>query len=141
MTHAFVKDQQTLFSVAYGPPTDVVILADPRGGLYATCGALPRKKITMPEEFIRSSLQRLEPTFRVGPLLTATTMGSVKALAPPPQIEGHEVEYVYRTPGVDGGKDTFPEAVVSPVPPVGEVPRDRVTVSEGWMRVFRTEEG
>jgi hypothetical protein len=141
VTHAFVKDQQTLFGVAHGAPTDVVILADPRGGLYASCGALPRKKITMPEEFIRSSLQRLEPTFRAGPLLTSTTMASIKTLAPPPQIEGHEVEYVYRAPGVDGGPDTFPEAVVSPVPPVGEVPRGRVTLSEGWMRVFRPEEG
>jgi hypothetical protein len=141
VTHPFVKDQQTIFQVNHAAPTDVVILADPRGGLYATAGALPRKKITMPEEFIQNSLQRLEPTFRVGPLFAATAMGAVKALAPPPQIEGHEVEFVYRSPGSGSAPDTFPEAAVSPVPPVGEVPRDRVTLAEGWMRVFRSEEG
>jgi hypothetical protein len=138
--HQFVKDQESLFQVEANQNTDIVILADPRGGLYATCGALPRKKITMPKEFIQASLAHLEPTFRVGPVFTTKAMGALKALAPPPQIDGFEAEFVYRSAGSGGDPDTFPEAAVPPVPPVGELPRDRAVLSDGWMRVFKPEE-
>jgi len=140
VTHPFVKDQESLFHVEADHHTDIVILADPRGGLYATCGALPRKKITMPREFIQASLAHLEPTFRVGPVFTTKAMGALKALAPPPQIDGFEAEFVYRSAGSGGDPDTFPEAAVPPVPPVGELPRDRAVLSDGWMRVFKPEE-
>ena len=138
--HPFVKDQESLFQVPANQRTDVLILADPRGGLYATCGALPRKKITMPKEFIQASLKHLEPTFRVGPVFTTKAMGALKALAPPPQIDGFDVEFVYRRAGTGGDPDTFPEADVPPGPPVGELPRDRAVLSDGWMRVFKPEE-
>jgi hypothetical protein len=138
--HPFVKDQECLFQVPPNQATDIVILADPRGGLYATSGVLPRKKITMPKEFIAASLKQLEPTFRVGPVFTTKAMGALRTLAPPPQIEGFATEFVFRNPGTGGEADTFPEAEVPPVPPVGELPRERVTLSDGWMRVFRPDE-
>lgn len=138
--HPFVKDQESIFAVPADQNTDLVILADPRGGLYATCGALPRKKITMPREFIDASLKHLEPTFRVGPVFTTKAMGALKTLAPPPQIDGFATEFVFRSPGSNGAADTFPEAEVPPVPPVGELPRERVVLSDGWMRVFRPQQ-
>ena len=94
----------------------------------------------MPKEFIAASLKQLEPTFRVGPVFTTRAMGALKALAPPPQIEGFAAEFVFRNPGADGEADTYPEAEVPPVPPVGELPRERVVLSDGWMRVFRPDE-
>jgi hypothetical protein len=138
--HPFVKDQESLFQIQANQNKNIVILADPRGGLYATCGPLPRKKITMPREFIAASLRNLEPTFRVGPIFTTTAMGTVKALVPPPQIEGLSVEYVYRQPGENGGPETFPEVPVPPTPPLGELPKDRAVLTDGWMRVFKPEE-
>jgi hypothetical protein len=94
----------------------------------------------MPREFIDASLKHLEPTFRVGPVFTTKAMGALKTLAPPPQIDGFATEFVFRSPGTDGAADTFPEAEVPPVPPVGELPRERVVLSDGWMRVFRPEQ-
>lgn len=140
VTHPFVVDQESIFKVEANTDKDLVILADPRGGLYATCGALPRKKITMPKEFLQASINHLEPTFRVGPIFTTKVMGQVKALAPPPEIEGLDVEYVYREPGENAGAETFPETPVPPLPPVGELPNGRAVLSEGWMRVFKPEE-
>ncbi len=138
--HPFVLDQESAFQLKANQPTDIVILADPRGGLYATCGVLPRKKIMMPKEFIQASLKDLEPTFRVGPIFTSRTIAALKALVPPPEIEGLDAEYVYRQPGEDGSPATFPEAKVPPVPPIGELPKDRAVLSDGWIRVFKPPE-
>lgn len=137
VTHPFVAGQESVFKVEANKNTDLVILADPRGGLYATCGALPRKNIILPREFIQASIKHLEPTFRVGPIFTNKIMGSVKALVPPPKIDGLDVEYVYRKPAEQDAPETFPSAPVAPVPPVGELPKDRVTLTDGWMRVFK----
>src|SRR5262249_42751920 len=78
--HPFIKDQINLFPISPNQPRDLIILVDVRGGLYATCGVLPRKKITMPREFLEAGLRNLEPTFRVGPVLTAPGDGSVRPL-------------------------------------------------------------
>ena len=51
VTHPFVKDQESLVHLPANQVMDVVILADVRNSLYATCGALPRKKITIPKDF------------------------------------------------------------------------------------------
>lgn len=47
----------------------VTLLVDPRGTVTASTGALPAKAVLLPTDFIEQSLQRLDVTFRVGPLL------------------------------------------------------------------------
>jgi len=138
--HPFLLDQECLFPIPANTDKDLVILADPRGGLYATCGVLPRKKVTMPREFIEAALRNIEPSFRVGPIFTTTAMGAVKALAPPPQIDGLKAEYVYKQPGENGGPVTYPEVSVPPTPPIAELPKDRATLTDGWMRVYKPPE-
>ena len=47
----------------------MLLLVDLHGGIYARCGLLPRKKITVPKEYYETGLNDLEPTISVGPVL------------------------------------------------------------------------
>ena len=135
--HPFVHDQVSEFEIEPNEQRDIYILADMRGGLYATCGVLPRKKITIPKECIDAALRNLEPTFPVGPVMTFRRAGTVRPIVPPPRIEGLVGRFVHAEPTTNGTGETFPEAAVPPVPPVAELPEDRVVLDEGWMRMFK----
>lgn len=50
-------------------PVNVTLLVDPRGGVHATCGFLPRKRIDLPKEHYEAALKNMALTFRVGPVL------------------------------------------------------------------------
>jgi len=133
VVHPFIADHPSEFNVTPDAPTDILILADLRAALYTTAGVLPRKKIVMPRDFIQAAVRNLEPTFAIGPILTTERLGAVKPFVPPPQIEGYKAEYVYER------EDTYPEATIAPVPPVGELPAGRAILGEGWVRVSRAQ--
>ncbi|HEV2069819.1 MAG TPA: hypothetical protein VGR26_08500 [Acidimicrobiales bacterium] len=133
--HAFVRERVSKFEVVPGGEArSVVILADPRGGLYASSGVLPRKKITLPVELVNTLLKSLQPTYRVGPVLSFRSPFGVKPILPPPDIEGLEGDFVYRDEASDG-ETTFPTAPISPVPPTPELPPERVVLDRGWVRL------
>jgi hypothetical protein len=102
-----------------------------------TSAELPRKKITIPKESIDAALRNLDPAFPVGPVMTINRAGAVRPIVPPPRIEGLVGEFVYAEPAQDGTTGTFSEALVPPVPPVAELPEDRVVLDEGWMRLYK----
>ncbi len=132
-THPFVAGQVAEFDVAAGAPVDTVVLADPRGSLYATCGMLPRKTIVLPKDFVEPALDRLEPTFRVGPILGYERGGSLTPVLPAPVIEGMRATFVHDDDA------TYPELPVPPVLGVGELPPVRVRLTEGWARMSQEE--
>lgn len=140
VSHPFVKDQVSQFLITPNqPPRDLVILADPRGSLYATCGVVPRKKITIPTEFVESALKNLEPTFAVGPVLSFRGGGSVRPIVPPTDIEGLSAEFVYSEASSGDGPEEIKESKIPPVSRVSELPVDRVTIDRGWIRLFEPE--
>ncbi len=98
---------------------------------------LPRKKIAIPKEALDAALRNLEPTFPVGPVMTFRRAGTVKPIVPPPRIEGLVGQFVHAGPAPDGTTEAFTETPVPPVPPVAELPEDRVVLDEGWMRMFK----
>ena len=93
-------------------------------------------EITIPKESIDAALRNLEPTFPVGPVMTFRRAGTVRPMVPP-QIEGLVGEFVHAEPAANGTGETLTETSVPPVPPVAELPEDRVVLEEGWMRVFK----
>ena len=109
---------------------DTVILADARGSLYATCGLLPRKTIILPRDFVDPSLRKLEPTFRVGPVLGYNVQGVLNPVAPAPKIEGMDAEFVH------DDNETYPEIPCPPILPAAELPAERVRLIEGWLRML-----
>jgi hypothetical protein len=130
--HPFVKDMESLFTLPHNQPLDVVILSDIRGGLYATCGALPRKKIQMPQEFIDAAVRQLEPSFYTGPILATQLLDSERALLPPPDVDGYTAEFLHQKPA----DPTFSSSEVPPAPPLSELPKKRVLLTEGWLRMI-----
>jgi hypothetical protein len=130
-THPFVAERSSTFPVAPNAPQTFVILADPRGSLYATCGVLPRKKVSVPKEFMDAALRNVEPTVRVGPVLATGEAGAPKVMVPPPQIEGYQAEFVSEHQGA------YTEVPISPVPPLAELPKERVVLTDGWMRIVK----
>lgn len=137
-SHDFIRPEPSAFTVKPDEPAEIVILSDPRGSLYATCGVLPRKSITMPRDFIDAALRNLEPTFRVGPIMT-TQRGAVRAMIPQPEIEGYAAQFVYYQPAEGPLPEGYPATPVSPAPPVGELPAGRATLTEGWVRVMKAK--
>jgi hypothetical protein len=129
--HPFVKDVESLFTLAPDQPLDVIILTDVRGGIYATCGALPRKKIQMPREFIDAAVKKLEPSFYTGPILASQLIDYERALLPPPEVPGYTAEFLHQKPG----EQTFNSSEVPAAPPLSELPKQRVLLTEGWLRM------
>lgn len=138
-THPFVNGLESIFPLTLGESLDLTVLVEAGAGLHAVCGVLPRKKITVPREFL-AGVERIEPTFRVGPLLSIPSLGALNPILPTPRVEGHDVEWVRYEPGEDGEEGEWRENVVPQLPPVGAVPPRRARVSQGWMRLVRRED-
>ena len=137
ITHPFIAGQVSEFDVPANQPLDLVVLADVRGGIYATCGMLPRKSIVMPKDFIEPALERLRPTFRVGPILGFERDEFDRARDAGAVHRGHARGLRARRPvrttiGV-------PEVPIPPVLGVGELPPSRVRLTEGWARMVPQE--
>lgn len=132
---SFIADRPSEFQLTQNVAKNILLRTDIRGGLYATAGALPRRKINMEREYITAAARNLEPTFRIGPVMTTTRMGEVKPFVPPLQIEGYEAEFVYEREN----PLSYPETQVAPMPPLGEHPNGRATLSDGWIRVYKSK--
>src|SRR5690606_38154549 len=135
-THPFVAGLECAFALGLGETLDLTVLVDAGAGLHAVCGALPRKKITVPREFL-AGVEHLEPAYRVGPLLSIPAPGSINPLLPVPTVEGHEVDWLRFEPGESGEPGEWVATGVPPLPPIGAVPPDRAMISQGWMRLVR----
>jgi hypothetical protein len=94
---------------------------------------LPRKKITVPKDFIEASLRNMEPVVPVGPVLSFTASGAVRPLFPPPQVAGYDADFLY--PDQHANKTGFAAAKLPTSIPVGDLPPGRVTLNEGWVRL------
>lgn len=131
VTHPFIVDQVAEFDVPANTGLDLIVLADARGSLYATCGMLPRKMIVIPKDFVEPSLRRLEPTFQIGPVLSFAVQGTLVPVVPAPTVEGMDAVFVH------DDEQTYPEVPLPPVPPAAELPAERVRLTDGWLRLFR----
>lgn len=134
-THVFVQNLETDFVVPFNQPLTLAILADPSGGIYATCGALPRKKLTMPREFVEPGLRALEATFRTGPVLALPAKVDVTPAVAAVDIQGYRTEFVRKPPLAS----EFVEVAVPETVPVGELPLKRAVLTEGWLRVYQAK--
>lgn len=138
VTHPFVKNQVNVMKVTADAPQDVIMLTDIRGDIYATCGVLPRKSITVPKDFLDASLKNMEPVFPVGPIFSVGATTDVKPLFPPPQVQGYDVSFVFRSPSAP---NQFPDTPMPPSSPIGDLPPLRVTLNEGWVRMQMRKPG
>ena len=132
-------DQESQFTLAPGQQRDLTVLLDLSGGVYLTSGVLPRKRLTLPREFYADAARRLEPTFRVGPLLAVPDDDAPRPILPCPQLE-HYVERWVEDPGVGAPEDAYVAQAIPRIPAVGELPRRRCVLTRGWLRMTPGED-
>jgi len=133
VTHPFIEAQKNTVT-PNAAPLDLVILADVRGGYYATCGVLPRKKITMPKEYIQPALDNIEPVFRVGPLATLETNRGLEPVMTSPQIETLGGTFVHAVQGANQ-TTSYPADPVPPAMPLADLPAGTITLDGGFIRM------
>jgi hypothetical protein len=138
VTHQFVKNQVNVIRLKADEPQNVIMLTDIRGSIYATCGVLPRKAITMPKDFLDASLRNTEPVFPVGPIFSVGAATNLMPLFPPPQVQGYFASFVSDPPGAP---NQFPDIPLPPSSPIGDLPAGRVTLNEGWLKVHLRQPG
>jgi hypothetical protein len=139
IVHEFILPHEVKVTLTAGQPQDVILLTDVRGGLFATSGVLPRKHLRLPKEFLDAALAQMEPTFRVGPVLTFARQGSLRVMLPPPSIDGHTGAFVHEDFEEDAASPEFVETPIPATPPLADLPVNRVTLREGWVRVVKHE--
>lgn len=69
VVHPYVNKDPTV-KIRPGQTVLLTLLVDPRGGVHATSGILPRKRIELMREHVAAALEAMSVTFRIGPLLT-----------------------------------------------------------------------
>jgi hypothetical protein len=131
VTHPFVQGQESMVSMPANQPVDVVLLCDTAKSLYVTCGALPRKKIIIPKDFVTPAVSALEPSFYAGPILVSESFDTETVLIPPPDVPGYTAEFLYEAEGAT----TYSTSEVPAAPPLSDLPKTRVTLTEGWLRM------
>lgn len=136
-THRFVTDQPvSAVTLQADQPRELTLLVDLRGNIYANCGVLPRKRITLPREQVAPGLSALQPSFAVGPLLTLPRRASSHPILPTPELPGYAPQWLRADPDSPHGYDETP---APRLPPIAELPIDRVALNAGWLRYRRED--
>lgn len=109
-----------------GKSVMLTLLVDPRGGVHATSGILPRKRIELMREHVETALENMSVTFRIGPVLSDP---STIRMPLPAEIRGNW-SWVRKT-----GLTVWEES-----PVVDAVPEPKLTptpsrIHEGWLKL------
>ena len=125
VTHSYINREPTV-KIRPGQTVMLTLLIDPRGGVHATAGILPRKRIELMREHVSRALDNIAVTFRIGPVLTDP---ETIRMPLPAEIKG-AWSWVRRTgPTVwkeDPVVNATEDAQLSPTP---------AHISEGWLKV------
>lgn len=114
---------------------DVLLVMDPRAGVHATTGVLPRKRIALDRDQVEAALARIAPTFRVGPVL----LDQARLALPVPGFERFEWLWTRREQP-PAGAEGWSEAPVAASSDAAVVPDRPARVHEGWLRLKPTDD-
>jgi hypothetical protein len=109
----------------------LTLLMAPGGKVHATCGVLPRKSLARARGWFHAALERLSPSFRVGPVLTdptAVRMPKVTGLGDKQQFTRRDTPLTWRDDPILAASQS---ALLPDAP---------ANVQEGWIRVSTAED-
>ncbi len=114
-------------------PVRLTLLLDPRAGVHIRSGLLPAKYVSLPPAFGVDAIARMEPTFRVGPVLARRG----RPLVPlPGEVDGHWT-WTRRPPGTR----VWAEERVEATGEAAHADEDGVELQDGWLRWHRHPPG
>jgi hypothetical protein len=131
ITHPYVAGAT---DVAIHPAQEIrlTLLMTPGGKVHVTSGLLPRKGLALARDWFQAALERLSPSFRVGPVLvepTGVRMPRVTGL-------GDKQVFTRRTTPVTWRDDPILAASQTAL-----LPDDPSGLQEGWIRVVAAPPG
>ena len=129
--HPYLDASPTL-RLRIGQTARLTLLLDPRGGVDATSGVLPTKKIELMREHVSKALDAIALTFRVGPVLSDPTTIRMPL---PKEIRG-QWSWVRRT-----GVTVWNEAPVVHASQDAMISKTPSELMEGWLRLTKAFAG
>lgn len=129
INHPYLELEDTL-QVAPGQVLRLTLLMLPAGKVHLTSGILPRKSLSLADDWVTPGLRRLVPSLRVGPVLVDPAeirMPKVAAL-------GEDQSFIRRT-----GPLTWKEDPIISATSAAMLPRMPHEAQEGWIRVTPVE--
>jgi hypothetical protein len=123
--HPYVNREPTV-KIRPNQTVLVTLLVDPRGGVHATSGILPRKRIELMREHVADALDALSLTFRVGPVLTDP---ETIRMPLPSEISGGW-SWIRRTGVTVWQEDAVVDATQDAM--LGKTP---TLITEGWLKL------
>jgi hypothetical protein len=125
IVHPYIATESSV-PVRAGHTVRLTLLLAPGGKVHATSGVLPRKSLALARDWFHAALERLSPSFRVGPVLTDPTtvrMPKVTGL-------GDKQEFTRRDTPLTWRDDPILAASQAAL-----LPDEPAVVQEGWIRV------
>ena len=113
----------------------VTAVIDPRGEVNATSGLVPPKAIRLPNTFVDKALERMDVTFRVGPVLTEP---KALRLPLPVNVTGSWV-WIERTgvrlAGKTANEMAAPVKNIDAADEQARLPVEAIHIREGWLQL------
>jgi len=109
---------------------ELTMLMDPRAGVHAAMGVLPRKRIALDRDQVDAALATLAPTFRAGPVLIDPAANAL----PVPSLQGFAWSWTRRE-GPPGDAAGWSDTPIKPSTGAATVPDRTVPAHEGWLRL------
>ncbi|MCF6282851.1 MAG: hypothetical protein L3J28_11705 [Candidatus Polarisedimenticolaceae bacterium] len=108
----------------------LTLIIDPRGGVHATCGILPRKKIELLREHVATALENISITFRIGPILSNP---ETIRMPLPSEIQGNW-SWVRKS-----GLTVWDERPVVDAVPEPKLTHTAAQIQEGWLKLSKAQ--
>lgn len=124
ITHPYLFDEHALY-VRVGQTVVLTIVVDPRGGIHASSGLLPQKRLDLIQEEIKPALDTMSVTFMVGPVLVDPT--EVR-MPHPREIKGNW-NWLHRSSPV-----MWQEEPITPANDRARFAQKTIEAHEGWLK-------
>jgi hypothetical protein len=124
--------EDPLLHVHPGQTLRLTLVVVPGTTVHATCGIVPRTAVRLQRDWAAAALEKIEPSFRIGPVLVDPT----KVQMPAPGGRGLKPSWAHRDTPITWRDD--PIAAASHDAQLAEKPAQ---VQEGWIRIQLAKEG
>jgi hypothetical protein len=114
-----------------GATVTLTLLMDPAAKVHATCGLLPRKEVALLRDWVAGALERIMPSFRIGPVLVDPTTIRM----PMPAALGRRQQWSRRESPTGWRDDPIVAATQQAL-----LPETAAVAQEGYLRVAAEQE-
>jgi hypothetical protein len=114
-----------------GQTLRLTLVVVPGTAVHATCGIVPRTAVRLQRDWAAEALERIEPSFRIGPVLVDPT----KVQMPAPGGRGLKPAWAHRDTPITWRDDPIAAAAGD-----AQLPDRPARVQEGWIRIQLAKE-